>query len=306
MLGQRQVCGGDLFEKRRTLVPRVPEAPHAQRRAQRSGDAMPHRVGQGHVQDVPGQTEVEGVPGDAGCRLQPARQPESPRLAGLRPGKQSMLDLRRQAQRARALTPLVQVGVPPVGDHHEGEQVCELSHLRHRLAFGFGREQELQETDHLAAFRDRGEHPPLVGMSGLGVLSAWRKDLHLLRPHGLFLRPSVEGQHRRPFLDVAAFTHRQRHLACAPLLRRKGYVRQTDQPTSRKIGDEKGHRRGAERQPERTRHRLDRLDRRSVLRRVQHAAYRSDTASAHHFRSIGGSPSGVSHASGRRCACRTA
>ena len=71
---------------------------------------MSHGVGQRQMPDVARQAEVEGVSGDVGRRLEPTGEGEGAGLASLRPWKQAVLDLRRQAQGAGALPPLVEVG----------------------------------------------------------------------------------------------------------------------------------------------------------------------------------------------------
>ena len=101
----------------------------AQRRRQRRSHPVTHRVGQRQMQPRH----------DPGCsrRCLPrcslpvptTRERERSRLTGTRTRKQTLLDLRGQAEGTAALAPLEQIGVPLVGDHDEREQVRDLPDL---------------------------------------------------------------------------------------------------------------------------------------------------------------------------------
>ena len=103
--------------------PGVPQAAHHHRRQDRGLDRVAHRVGHRDVQRPAVQREVERVAAHVARRLEPGRQRELAGLARVGAGQQPVLDLGGQAQRTGAVAPLVQVGVPPVGDHHEAQQV---------------------------------------------------------------------------------------------------------------------------------------------------------------------------------------
>ena len=200
VLEQGQVRRDRLLEQRGTPVAGAPQAGDAQRGGQRGRHAVPHRVRQGQVQVVAGQAEVEGVAGDVRGRLQPGGQGERPGLAGLRPGQQPVLDLGGQAQRSGALSPLVEVGVAPVRDHHEGQQVRQPGDLVERRAGRLLGQAQLQQPDHLAPLGHRRQHQP--GRGRLGRPRRGRADhLDLLRPHRLLGRAPVERQHRRGLLS---------------------------------------------------------------------------------------------------------
>jgi hypothetical protein len=131
----------------------------------------------------------------------PTGEREGPGLAGLRAGQQSVLDLRRQAQRAGALPPLVQVGVPPVGDHHERQHVSQPGDLRDGLGVRSSGQRELQDPDGLAAFGHRSKHQPLVVTIGCLVPRRRVQKLHALGADGLLSWSAVERQQGRGLLE---------------------------------------------------------------------------------------------------------
>ena len=210
MLEQRLVRRGHLLQQRRALVAGIPQASYTQGRGQSGSHSVTHGVGHGQVQDVARQAEVEGVSRDAGGRLQPAREGERPGLAGLRPGEQTVLDLRREAQGPGSLTPLVEVGVPPVRDHHERQQVCQLRDLAARRSVRGLPKGQLEEADDLSAFCDRGQHQPRSAFLGPSKCMVGRDDLHLLGAHGELRRPTVERHDRGRLLDCAPLARRDR------------------------------------------------------------------------------------------------
>jgi hypothetical protein len=75
------------------------------------------------VQGVSVQRKIEGVTADLARRLQPGGESELPGLARKGTGQQPMLDLRRQRQRYRALSPLEEIGVPAVRYDHVRQEV---------------------------------------------------------------------------------------------------------------------------------------------------------------------------------------
>ena len=250
------------------------------------------------MQHVAGEAEVEGVSGDAGCRLQPAREREGPGLARLRSGEQSVLDLRGQAQWSGALAPLVQVGVPagwrsprrPAGVRAEAiSPVASPSG-------SVGSRNSRRPID-LAALGDRGEHPPLVGAARE---SGAERDLHLCVRTVCSSGPPSKGR----IVARSSTSRRSPAASGASPVRCSSSrgVRAPDGPAPAPRGRRSGRTRTWRRAPTRAHASPTRPPRpvRRVLRRVQHAAKRSGTPFALHFRSIGGSPSGVSHAPARR------
>src|SRR3954447_19159826 len=114
-----------------------------------------------------------------------------------------MLDLRGQAQRAGPLTPLVQIGVSPVGDHHERQEVRKLSDVPDRLRVWLGPDHELPETDRLTALGHR-RGPPATGRHVPAPQT--RNQDREPAPPGYSppaLPAPVELQHRRALLDVS-------------------------------------------------------------------------------------------------------
>ena len=68
-----------------------------------------------------------------------------------------MLDLRRQRQRYRALSPLEEIGVPAVRNHHVRQEVRRQSHIGHRLLNREVLQPQLQNTDRFTAAGHRRE-----------------------------------------------------------------------------------------------------------------------------------------------------
>lgn len=256
------------------------QAPDAQRGVQGGGDAVAHGVGDRQVELVAGKAEVERVAGDRRRRLEPAGEREGPGLAGLGPGEEPVLDLRGQAQRPGALTPLVEVGMAAVGDHHEGEQVRELRDRGDRLRVRLARQVQLQEPDGLTALGDRSEHTPVPGPLRSPVLVLGSQDLHLLDADRLLLRPAVEGHHGRGLLAVAPLARRPRRSAA-----RLGPQRDVGEPhecTPGQIGDQEGHLRRLESPAQLAGRRLHGLHRRGRLGRLDHAPQSPRAADVHH------------------------
>jgi hypothetical protein len=110
------------------------------------------------MQRVSLEGKIERVTADLAGRLQPGGERELPRLAGKGTGQQAMLDLCRQRQRNRALTPLEQIGVAAVRNHHVRQEVCGQSHIGHRLLNREVLQSQLQHTDRLAAAGHGREH----------------------------------------------------------------------------------------------------------------------------------------------------
>jgi hypothetical protein len=69
-----------------------------------------------------------------------------------------MLDLGRQRERHRALTPLEQVGVAAVGDDHVGERVSGERDVGQRLVVGRLREPQLKHADRFTTVGHRSEN----------------------------------------------------------------------------------------------------------------------------------------------------
>src|SRR5256885_17268942 len=76
------------------------------------------------------QRRVEGAPPNPPPRLQPGGGRELPGLAGERTRQQPMLDLGRERQRNRALSPFEEVGVAAVRKNHQSQEKWRPSHPR--------------------------------------------------------------------------------------------------------------------------------------------------------------------------------
>src|SRR5437016_13913582 len=111
------------------------------------------------MQRVSVQRKIEGVTADLTCRLQPGSESELPGLAREGSRQQPMLDLRRERQRNRALSPLEKVGVPAVCDHDVSQEVRRLSDIGHRLLSREVIKQKLQNADRFTAAGHRREQP---------------------------------------------------------------------------------------------------------------------------------------------------
>src|ERR1043166_9071911 len=85
------------------------------------------------MQGVSVQRKIEGVTTDLASRLQQGGDRELPGLTSKGSGQQPMLDLRRQGQRYRALSPLEEIGVAAVRNHHVCQEVRRQSNIGHRL-----------------------------------------------------------------------------------------------------------------------------------------------------------------------------
>src|SRR6478752_8209403 len=97
------------------------------------------------------ERKIEGVTADLTRRLQPGRKCELPGLAREGSGQQPMLDLSRQGQRNRALSPLEEIGVAAVCNHDVRQEVRCLSDIGHRLFRWEIIQQELQNADRFTA-----------------------------------------------------------------------------------------------------------------------------------------------------------
>jgi hypothetical protein len=118
-----------------------------------------HRVGHREMEGVSIQGEVEGVTSDLTRRLQPGGERELPGLAGERARQQPMLDLGRERQRNRALSPFEEVGVAAISDHHVCQEMCRQSDVGHRLRSRQSLQRQLQDPDCFTAAGHRREQP---------------------------------------------------------------------------------------------------------------------------------------------------
>ena len=225
----------------------VAQAPDAQGGGQGAGHAVAHRVGDRQVQDVTGQAVVEGVAADRRRRLQPGRQGEGPGLAGERGGQQPALDLRGQGERGAALPPLEEVGVPPVGDHDERQDVRDPGDLREHHRVGLGRQGQLQQPERLTPLGHRREDHPLAAAGAVPAPGSRRDDLDRLGAQRLLGGAAVQRQGDRPFVVVEprdALVAGQ-YTALHRLIRRR--VGEADQPSPGHVRDQEQRRRGAQR-----------------------------------------------------------
>src|SRR5207248_3799804 len=103
------------------------------------------------------ERKVEGVTPDLTRRLQPGGERELPGLARKRPGQQPMLDLRRQRQRNRALSPLEEIGVPAVRYDYVRQEMRRQSNIGHRLLSREVPQHQFQNADRFAAAGYRRE-----------------------------------------------------------------------------------------------------------------------------------------------------
>ena len=119
---QDRCRGGERF-----AVPRPALLPARPRSAY--GPSRRHR----EVERVSFDAEVERVATDVARWLQPSGQRELVPLAGVRGWKESVLDLRLQRERLRALSPLKQVCESAVRDHDVRKGVCPCRDCCQRL-----------------------------------------------------------------------------------------------------------------------------------------------------------------------------
>jgi hypothetical protein len=109
------------------------------------------------MQCVSLQRKIEGVTADLTRGLQPSGESELPRLARKSSRQQPMLDLCRQGQRNRALSPFEEIGVPAVRNHDVCQEVRSQSDIGDRLLKGEVVQPQLQDADRLAAAGHRRE-----------------------------------------------------------------------------------------------------------------------------------------------------
>ena len=182
------------------------------------------------------------------------------------------------------LSPLEQIGVPPIRDHDERQQVCQLRDLTEGGGVRLVGQGQLQEADDLPALRHRSQHEPRVGRR---TPSTRFDDLHLLGAYGELGRAAVERHHRGGLLDSASLAPRDRSVDGDSGGGAEPDVRETDQGPPGQVRDEKGDLGRPERQAELTGDRLDGIDRRSRFGGRQDAAQRSCHFVCLHQRSIG-------------------
>ena len=151
-----------------------------------------------------------------------------------------MLNLRGQAEGTAALAPLEQVGVSPVGDHHEREQIRDLRDIGQRLRGRFVLEVQLQQADGLPALGHRRQHPPPSAGTMPHLRRVGPQHLDGLGAHRLLLRPAVEGQHGRRLLVVASFSAAQRR-ATVSFAASERDMGEADQCATGHVRDEEGH-----------------------------------------------------------------
>src|SRR5215208_4732052 len=109
------------------------------------------------MQCVSLERKIEGVTADLTRWLQPGGEGELPGLARKGTRQQTMLDLRRQRQRNRALSPLEEIGVPAVRNDHVRQEVRRQSHIGHRPLKREVLQPQLQNTDRFTAAGYRRE-----------------------------------------------------------------------------------------------------------------------------------------------------
>src|SRR5881392_3899356 len=80
-----------------------------------------------------------------------------------------MLDLRRQRQRNRALSPLEEICVPAVRNHDVRQEVRRQSHIGHSLPNRKVLQPQLENTDRFAAARYRREQTSAANARPCGV-----------------------------------------------------------------------------------------------------------------------------------------
>jgi hypothetical protein len=266
---QHGVVGlGSLCRQRAARAAGVAQSPHGQRRGQGAGDPVPHGVGEGQVQGLAVDAVVEGVAADAGRRLQPRRERERARLAGVGRGEQAALDLGGEGEPGGPLSPLEHVGVPAAGDQHERQQVGGVGYLGRQVLTRLVRQAELQEAQRFAALDDRRQHDPVGVLRRAAVRPLpGGDDVHGLAAHRLAGGPAVQREGRGLFPGAVARPGVGR-AARAPDVT-DGQVREPDQGTAGDVGDEQGHLGGVDGQGDVAGHGFDRLDGGGVLHAVQ-------------------------------------
>jgi hypothetical protein len=104
------------------------------------------------------------------------------------------------------------------------------------------------------------------------MIPARREHLDDLGAHRLFCWTPIERKHGRRFLSLPSFAAPKHMLARLPH-RMQRDVCEPDEGTPRQVGDQEGHRRGAQGHAELAGDRLDRLYRRRRLGDIKHARH---------------------------------
>ena len=159
-----------------------------------------------------------------------------------------MLDLCRQRQRNRALSPLEKIGVPTVRNDHIGQEMRRKSNIGHRLLNRDVLQPQLQNTDCFTA-AGHGRKQPSTAMldDHLDGLAGQRPPVR--RPNQRYpLRglPPLQPQHSLP-----------------------ARVAESNQRPPTEVRDQEADLAGTERVRQRRRHHIDRGDRRGRLDRRQ-------------------------------------
>jgi hypothetical protein len=103
------------------------------------------------------------------------------------------------------LRPFVEIGVAPARDHDETQQVRRAGDLLDQGRAGLGGQDELEQSQRLAALRHRGQHRPAVlARTTPDSGASWRQDLDQLSAESLFGRTTIEGLPLRQFPHVAS------------------------------------------------------------------------------------------------------
>ena len=159
-----------------------------------------------------------------------------------------MLDLRRQRQRNRALSPLEEICVPAVRNHDVRQEVRRQSHIGHSLPNRKVLQPQLENTDRFAAARHRREQTSAAIVADhLDGLGGQRSPVR---------RPNQ----RHPLRGL---------LPLRPQFPFSARVAQSDQRPPTEVGDQEADFAGADRLRQRAGERIDRRNRRGRLDRRQ-------------------------------------
>jgi hypothetical protein len=251
VLGEAVVGVAGLLGEAEALSAAVAQAADQQGGQQGSRDVVADRVGDRHLQEVPVELVVEGVPAHRVGRFQPSGEGELPGLAGEGGRQQSALDLRGQGERGGAHAPLEHVGVPAGVDEEVGQRVCGAADVGDLLGQGSAGQHQFEQTNSVAAGGDRHDHPGAV---------ADRLHIGLLCPQDAVIR-SARQWHRLGLLDSATAS------SVDPF---RG--RQPDDCPAAEVGDQQVHLAGADHLREPGRDHRDRVDRRRRLHAVEEFA----------------------------------
>jgi hypothetical protein len=248
VLGERVVGEVRLLGQSGAAPPAVAHASDEQRREQRRVDRVAHRVGHREPEGVAVQREVECVATDVARGLEPCGERELPALAGVRARQEAVLDLRGQRERDRALPPVEEVGVAPVGDDDVRERVRRRRDVGERGLVRGARHAQLEDADGLAAARHRREQPRRFPLG---------HDLHRLR-------------RQRAAVGAVLQRHAVAGLAAQPPRRRVVLgVAEPDQGVAAEVGDEEADVLGPDHRAEDRAHDVGRRDGRSGLDGVE-------------------------------------